>query len=488
VNGAPIRTGAGRRGMRRYIFVILFVVVLVTPFVLRSLFASPERKGSVVPGQAQPLVIITSNPENARREFAAAFEKWHLEHFGQPVVIDWRNYGGSSSIVRFFEESRPLYEKLGTYKIDLVWGGGDFLFEAQLKAGGHLQGVDLGERFLREVFPHKTLAGLPLYDQGSPPQWFGTALASFGICYNRDVLRYLDLPDPKTWTDLTNPKYRGWIVLADPTQSASARTAYMIVVERGMADAAAQGRSEDEGWARGMGILRQIAANARLFTDSGSAQPGVVASGDVAASMVIDFHARSTIELVGESRMGYVEPANATAINPDPIAMVKGAEHRETATRFIQFVLSEQGQRLWIHKAGTPGGPSEKSIRRLPVRESVYSDMQYFTDKVNPFRSASEFNTSNARKKTFNFIGELIQMSMMDPLDELRETREAILRSPRREKLDAKLGMFPFDQAAALRRGDQWRKANPIDKLALQRQWTQEFRNEYRALRRSAGQ
>ena len=57
----------------------------------------------------------------------------------------------------------------------------------------------------------------------------------------------------------------------------------MIVVEKAMADAAARGESEDVGWARGMGTIRQMAANARMFTDSGSAQPGVVASGDAAA-------------------------------------------------------------------------------------------------------------------------------------------------------------------------------------------------------------
>jgi ABC-type glycerol-3-phosphate transport system substrate-binding protein len=250
-----------------------------------------------------------------------------------------------------------------------------------------------------------------------------------------------------------------------------------------MADAAEQQGSEDLGWAQGMGLLRQIAANARLFTDSGSAQSGVVASGDAAASMVIDFHARSTIEMVGESRMGYVEPVNATAINPDPIALVRGAEHRELAIRFIRYVLSEPGQRLWITRAGAPGGPRLTSLRRLPVRRSVYSDPANFTDNVNPFASASQFNTSNARKKTFGIIGELMQMSMIDLLDELRQTRAQILASPRAAELDARLGVFPFDQSEALRRMELWKKATPVQRLALQRQWTADFAAEYRRLR-----
>jgi iron(III) transport system substrate-binding protein len=473
------------RRVRRYAFVILFFVVLVTPFLLRAMYGTR----AMLPSDALPLIIVTPHVEGIRREFGEAFSQWHQQKFGQPVAIDYRNFGGTSSIVKFFDTSRSRFEQLGTYKIDLVWGGGDYLFEIDLKGKGHLQPVELGQSFLEAVYPQKSLAGLPLYDTGSPPQWFGTALSSFGICYNKDVLRYLGLPEPTTWNDLTDPRYAGWIVLADPTQSASAKTSFMIVVERAMADASARGESEDIGWARGMGMLRQIAANARLFTDSGSAQPGVVASGDVAAAMVIDFFARATIEQVGPDRMGYIEPVNATAVNPDPIALVKGAEHSETAIRFIRFVLSEEGQRLWNTRAGAPRGPKSTSLRRLPVRQSVYTDTRDFTDQVNPFRSASEFNTSNARKRTFGIIGDLIQMSMIDLLDDLRDTRASILKSPRAAELDAKLGTFSFDQAEALRRMEQWnrlRRTSAVEMLALQRQWTEEFRDEYRGLREQA--
>ncbi|HMB95016.1 MAG TPA: extracellular solute-binding protein [Tepidisphaeraceae bacterium] len=470
--------------MKQYGLIFLFAIVLGTPFVLRAMYGTVSAPST----DALQLVIITPHVEGIRREFAQAFSKWHQEKYGQPVAIDYRNYGGTSSIVKFFEASRPLYDQLGTYKIDLAWGGGDYLFDSQLKSEGFLQGVDFGKDFLREVFPQPRLAGLPLYDTASPPQWIGAALSSFGICYNRDALKYLGLPEPKIWRDLADPRYRGWIVMADPTQSASAKTAYMIVVERAMVDAVKAGRSEDEGWAQGMGQLRQIAANARLFTDSGASPSGIVGNGDVAAAMVIDFYARATIEQVGEDRMGYIEPINATAINPDPIALVKGAEHRETAIHFIQFVLSEEGQRLWIVRAGAPGGPSRTSLRRLPIRKSVYDHPENFVDKVNPFVSASDFNTSNSRKKTFGILGELMQYSMIDLLDELRETRRAILASPRAAELDAKLGLFPFDQKEALRRADLLRHASAVDRMALERQWTSEFREEYRRFRQEAGQ
>jgi iron(III) transport system substrate-binding protein len=120
--------------------------------------------------------------------------------------------------------------------------------------------------------------------------------------YNKDVLRYLQLPEPKTWRDLADAKYRGWVITADPTRSASARQTFMIIIERSMEDAKIQGRSEDAGWADGMGLIRLIASNARLFASSSEAVPGVVANGDGAAAMCLDVFARSQVDAIGEAR------------------------------------------------------------------------------------------------------------------------------------------------------------------------------------------
>ena len=168
---------------------------------------------------------------------------------------------------------------------------------------------------------------------------------------------------------------------------------------------------------------------------------------------------------------------------------MKGAEHRELAIRFIEFVLSEQGQRLWNTRPGTPGGPRQTSLRRLPIRPDVYADMTDFTDQVNPYTAARGFNKSNAREQTFGILGELIQMSCIDLLDELREDPRGNPRLPAAAELDAKLGRFPFDQKEALRRAALWKAktTTAVDRLKLQRQWTQEFREEYRKLRQEAG-
>jgi ABC-type Fe3+ transport system substrate-binding protein len=470
--------------MRRYLFIVLFLIVLVTPFVLRRAVGEPAIKHESK-NEAE-LIIISPHVEGIRREFADAFKEWHRQKYGVAVEIDYRNYGGASDIVRFFDASRPMFKQLGTYKIDLVWGGGDYLFDQQLKKPGFLEPVQIDPAILHKAFPKPDLGGVALYDPSQPPQWIGTVLASFGIAYNRDVCKYLGAHEPKMWADLADPKYRNWLVLADPTRSASAKQAFMTIVEYAMAQASAHGRSEDDGWADGMGLCRQIAANARQFTDGSASIPVMISSGDAAAGMAIDFYGRSQVDAVGDARMGYVEPAGATAINPDPIAIVKGAPHKELATHFIEFLLSEEAQRLWNTRAGAPGGPKQTSLRRLPIMPSVYEHNENFTDKVNPFKESAGFNKSLAREQTFGILGELIQYSCIDLLDDLRETREAILASPKAAELDRKLGKFPFDQKEALRRMALLKQSPPAKRLELQRQWTDEFRDEYANLRAQA--
>jgi len=234
-------------------------------------------------------------------------------------------------------------------------------------------------------------------------------------------------------------------------------------------------------------LVRLICSNARMFTDGSSTVPGIIASGDAAAGMTIDYYGRTQVEAVGGDRLGYVQPVGATIINPDPIAMVKGAPHSVVAGQFIEFVLSRPGQMLWDKKAGTEGGPKTTNLRRLPIMPQIYLSVPDLVDKDNPYASSGGFNKSSAREDpTFSILGELIQASCINCLDELRETRREILASPHAAELEEKLAVFPFDQTEAHRRQVAYGSASPVDKLAMMRQWTQDFQDQYKDLRDQA--
>jgi hypothetical protein len=186
--------------------------------------------------------------------------------------------------------------------------------------------------------------------------------------------------------------------------------------------------------------------------------------------------------------VGYVEPQGATMGTPQPIAVAKGTQHEEVAKRFIEFVLSDAGQRLWITKPG-PGETPEMALQRLPVVRSVYDHPVDFTEFTNPFTIAGGFNTKASRRAAFGLLDELVALCCIDLLPDLRATRRDIVGSPHAAELDAKLGSFPVSQAASqagVNVHRQMLKGKPEDWLTLQRQWRDQFRAEYRELRRAA--
>jgi len=497
------------------LLLVLVILVLMLPFIFRSFIVTPPRQAVARSGPADQLIIMTPNLEPVRRKFGKAFAAWYASKYHRGVSIEYLSFAGGE-IVKFFQASEAAYQRTGSYNVDLVWGGSDSLFSEAL-GSKYLETVSLAPGVLEAAFPTPDIGGVPLYD-ASPggPRWFGAALSSFGILYNRDVLAYLHLPEPKTWADLADPRYSGWLELADPTRSASAKAALQVIVEREIETATEEHRPQEQAWARGMGLIRQIAANAKGFTQAANELPGTVSNGDVAAAMSIDFYARAQIAAVNRcdsrggtrddahsgnrtmghngdaaacvERVGYVEPQGATMVTPEPIAVAKGAPHAEVAKRFIEFVLSDAGQRLWITRPG-PGETPQMALQRLPVVRSVYDNPVNFTEFTNPFTTAGGFNTKPSRRAAFGLMDELVALCCIDLLPDLRETRREIVASPHAAELDAKLGTFPVTQAASQAGVDvhrQMLKGKPEDWLTLQRQWRDQFRAEYAELRRAA--
>jgi len=518
--------------MRRWLFLILFVAILALPFVLRAVWVRPEQGEQT---GAFRLVVVTPHNQDIRREFAAAFDQWHRLHYGESVRIDYRTPGGTNDIKRLLETTYRAYLRPdGTFwdrmpaDIHIVWGGGDYFFDRELKrlfvSDGRpisiLQPLPLDRGLLNDVFPDNSIAGVGLYDtsvdsMGKPvPQWVGVCLSAFGIVYNPTLYDALKMPAPRTWADLTDPKLAGLVALADPTHSGSVALAYMMVIQRAMADEESiylrerslshVGNPADpayqsalsRGWKRGMGQLLLIAANARYFTDSASQVPTDVGNGDAAAGVAIDFYARVTEESVGSDRARFVMPPAASAITPDPVAILAGVrgEAKEVAGHFVLFLLSPEGQRLWILKAGAPGGPVQRSLRRSPIRRDVYTDRTHWADDVDPFALAGGFNQRAEWFGLFADTRTLWAAAWIDSRDTLKQAYAAILAvgdETRRGQLLTELADLPIERAdveqlarkrAELERtdsADEWKARRRID-------WAGRFRGHYAQIQAAA--
>jgi iron(III) transport system substrate-binding protein len=537
---------------RAIVILAALTVVLGIPYMVR-----PAKE--VPPAGALHLVAISPHIEAIQYEFGRAFRDWHEAKYGRPVVIDWRNIGGTSELARYIESefaagfklhwTRALGKTWDTkaaagfndYKLDgaaasraanappeagvearraflasnvgvgldVFFGGGSFDHDRAARKG-YLVDSGLAKvhpEWLRpEVIP-QTLGGEVYYDKQG--RWYGACLTTFGICYNRDSLKRLQIDKtPTEWADLADPRYFLQIGLADPTKSGSIAKAFEMIVQQQMhqevdARKAAAGpawnkQMEQEavaaGWDRAMRLIQRIAANARYFSDGASSVVTDVADGNAAAGMSIDYYTRFSAESVataaGESRLQFVTPIGGTSVSADPVAMFRGAPNAEVARHFIEFVMSDDGQKLWDYRVGTPGGPSRYALRRLPIRKDMYSPQhrQYMSDsKEEPYEIAAQMTyRPDWTAGLFNFLRPYIQSMVIEPHAELRLAWTAILGAggPGADSEAMRvMGEMPvtYEQTAAQN------VADPFSRMALTRGWAEFFTGHYETAQRLAG-
>jgi ABC-type Fe3+ transport system substrate-binding protein len=310
---------------------------------------------------------------------------------------------------------------------------------------------------------------------------FGVAVSTFGICYNKDRLRELGVPPPSRWDDLANPKLMRQAGVADPTKSGSIAKAYEMIIQQKIRQAVlaagfteynisryeaefdkAQGQpwelpasvpkqyqqAVETGWLQGLQLIERIGANARYFTDSATKIPIDVSKGDAAAGLAIDFYGRYQAENSrapdGSERMVFITPDSGSSVSSDPVSLLRGAPHKALAVRFLHYLLSEDGQKLWNYRPGEAGGPLKYALRRLPIRRTFYpSDITsvnnqfekhhpHLTDNladpaINPYVVGRKFTyVKRWTGHHFNIHRNLIKAMCLDAGEELKAAWKAI--------------------------------------------------------------
>ena len=507
------------------VFAALAFIVAV-PFALKP-------KEDMLAKADDTLVIITPHNEQIRYEFGRAFGEYYQQRTGRTIRIDWRMPGGTSEIARYLKgEYYAAFERLwkaggrewtaeaaATFDdpkaqsearqaflasntgigIDLFFGGGAFDFQQQADAG---RLVDSGilqshpDWFGDNSIPH-TVSGESFYDEAG--RWIGTVLSSFGVCYNTDSLRRLEVSElPSAWSDLGNPRFFKQVALADPTKSGSAAKAFEMIIQQQMQEAigsadgsADEGASLRLGWERGLQIIQRASANARYFTNAGSQVPVDVSLGDAAIGMCIDFYGRfqSVAIRVGDtpSRLQYFTPSGGSSVGVDPIALFRGAPNPEAAKMFIEFVLSLEGQKLWNFKVGTLGGPVKYALRRQPIRNELYAPQyaSYRSDPgVDPYEEAKSFmyhpKWTGPLFKVMSFI---IRVMSLDSHEEQVAAWKALVAAgfpPQATALFSNMDAVGYKDALEKFR-PALNTANRIQEVQLARELGEKFRAQYRA-------
>jgi ABC-type Fe3+ transport system substrate-binding protein len=416
------------------------------------------------------VVVISPHSDEIKNETERAFAAWHQKKYGEPVVIRWREAGGGTSqIIRLL---RSEYKSDSSSGIDVLYGGGDSPFP-ELEKDGLLTPYNPPAEILAQI--PAQLNGMNIIDPNH--EWFGAALSGFGIITNERAREAVDLPQAHAWSDLTDPRLAGWISASDPRQSGSALAIYEIILQ-------------SYGWDKGWAVLMEISGNIRNFLSSSAASAVEVGVGDAAYGVAIDSYGQAQAGFYGPENVSFLLPEGQTVITPDCIAILKNPPHLELAQHFVDFVLSREGQLLWMEPKGAPGGATHYRINRMSVLPALYDELAGVTPILtNPFKLHSDFvYSSKLGSSRRAILSVLIAAWMIDTHDVLAQAWKA-LNSPAAQKLSpdkrqallAELVAPPCTEAELLRLADgDWK--DPVKRTTLVNLWQRQALERYKSV------
>ncbi|MGH7699167.1 MAG: extracellular solute-binding protein [Gemmatimonadales bacterium] len=158
---------------------------------------------------------------------------------------------------------------------------------------------------------------------------------------------------PQDWDDLLAPRWRGRVIIRDPLASGTMRAAWGLIIARSLettGDTAA-----GFAWLRRLDAqTREYVQNAALLDDKIVRQEGLVTIWDLPDIL---------LSIDRGLPLGWVLPRSGTPVIADPIAIVRGAPHREAARAFVEFVGTPEAQLV-----------ATRAVFRLPARQDLPSD------------------------------------------------------------------------------------------------------------------
>jgi iron(III) transport system substrate-binding protein len=288
-----------------------------------------------------------------------------------------------------------IVEWKGKPEVDIFWGGESALFEkltdVKLHGQNLLQKLELSKEAWESI-PAAIGKPQPIPLKDKDGFWVGTALEPYGLVYHPKKIQRLGIPEPREWDDLLNPKLKGEVAQCAPTRSSSSNATYEVILSM---------YGEDKGW----DWLKKLAANTGHFTARSRDVPTVVAKGEYTAGFAVPSYMAFEEKLAGFD-LKFVAPKNAF-VTPEPMAILAGARNPKAARAFIEFLLSERGQKVFMERGlfpitpkykvqGPPGSPAEMAV------EFTGGVRSYFEREVsNVYDEAVAQKRSDALKQKF---------------------------------------------------------------------------------------
>lgn len=266
---------------------------------------------SVVGANAQTqLSVYTAYESDDLAPYKQAFEAKHPD-----IKINWiRDSTGVVAAKLLAEKENP--------RADVVWGlavtNVDYLKS---------QGV------LENYMPENAKKIDPKFkDPVEPAAWFGNSGWTSAMIYNTVEGKKKGIPQPTTWQDLADPKYKGQIVMPHP---ASSGTGFMFV------SAWIQSWGEEKAWA----FMDKLHDNISRYTHSGSAPAVLAGRGEAVVGMAFELRG-SRLQEEG-APIEIVMPKEALGWELNVFSVIKGSKNQQAAKVLAEWAASEDAMKIY---------------------------------------------------------------------------------------------------------------------------------------------
>ena len=206
-----------------------------------------------------------------------------------------------------------------------VWYGGTFDPQAQAAEMGLLQAYR--SKHIDDIVPKFQD---PAKLKGNYASAIYMGILGFGV--NTERLKKLGINEvPKCWKDLTDPRLKGEIQIADPQSSGTAYTAIATFVQLW---------GEDQAF----GYFKQLHPNISQYTKSGITPSNSTARGE--ATVGIGFLHDYAVQKQAGAPIEMIVPCEGTGYELGGLSIIKGARNIDNAKLFVDYVLSKDGQEV----------------------------------------------------------------------------------------------------------------------------------------------
>jgi len=256
------------------------------------------------------LVLYTSQPERDAAQTVAGFKKAY-----PGVEVEVFRSGTTEVLGKLAAEFAG-----GQPKADVLLIADAASMESLKKAGRLMP------------YPEARLDGLQPGSYDADKTYFGSKLITTGIAVNTSAKAR-----PSSFADLARPEYKGQIAMPSPLYSGAAAIMLGTMTSR-----------SDLGWS----YFEKLKAADTVAVRGNGAVLTAVANGEKPYGILVDFMAFNA--KAKGSPIDFVFPAEGNPAVTEPVAILKTTQNPAAARAFVDFILSDEGQKLAVSMGYIP--------------------------------------------------------------------------------------------------------------------------------------